>query len=324
MNRSTYYDYIEDKLLCLALKITYRWKLNLLNLNVHSENFYRDFLNILYWYKLENANQSSHNVEAIDLIDRDSKVIMQVSSTATKQKIEKSLSNNIMENYKSEWYSFYFIPLVSDIWNLKNASIQNKHWISFIPKDNIISIKDILEIILYLDINNQKKICDFIKKELWNMQYDIELQPTNLAEVIAKIWEQKFIGYKIEKFQLIEIEKKISFNNLGETTKQIIEEYKIYSNHINEIYNEYDKTGKNKTMSVLYTIKDIYLRKAKEFEVNNIQDTDLLFFAICDEMKNYIKNSSNYNEIPAEELTLIINIILVDAFIKCKIFKKPN
>ena len=62
----------------------------------------------------------------------------------------------------------------------------------------------------------------------------------------------------------------------------------------------------------------------KEFEIDNIQDADLLFFAICDEMKSYIKNSSNYIEIPTDELALIINIILVDAFIKCKIFKKPN
>lgn len=324
MNRSVYYDYIEDKLLWLALKITNRWTLNLLNLHVHSENFYRDFLNVLFWYKLENINQLKHNAEAIDLIDKNSKVIIQVSSTATKQKIEKTLSKKSMEGYKKEWYSFYFIPLVSDIWNLKDANIKNKYWISFTPQDNIISIKDILERISYFNIDDYKIIYNFIKKELWNMPDDVELQPSTLAEVIAKIWEQKFVEHNIEELELINIDKKISFNNLGEATKQIIEEYKIYSHHINEIYNEYDKIGKNKTLSVLNAIKDIYLRKVKEFEIDNIQDADLLFFAICDEMKSYIKNSSNYIEIPTDELALIINIILVDAFIKCKIFKKPN
>lgn len=324
MNRSIYYDYIEDKLLWLALKIAHRWTLNLLNLNVHSENLYRDFLNILYWYNLENINQIQANAEAIDLIDKEKRILIQVSSTATSQKIKASLSKKSIKKYKDEGYCFRFLPLTTDIWTLKKANIENPNNISFNPIKDIISIDDILKTVLHLNIDEQKNIYNLIKKELWNMQDDVVLQPSNLAEVIAMIWEKDLVESGIEEFKIIKIDNKISFNNLGGVTVQIIEDCKIYSNCINEIYDAYDKNGKNKTLSVLHTIKDIYLRKTKEFEIRKTQDTDLLFFAIHDEMKKYIINSSNYIEIPTDELTFIINIILVDAFIKCKIFKKPN
>ena len=44
MNRSKYFDYIEEKLTVLAIRIEKRGKLNILNLHVHSENFYLQFI----------------------------------------------------------------------------------------------------------------------------------------------------------------------------------------------------------------------------------------------------------------------------------------
>ena len=45
MNRTTYFNYIEEKLNINAVRIEARGKLNILDLNQHSENFYNDFLN---------------------------------------------------------------------------------------------------------------------------------------------------------------------------------------------------------------------------------------------------------------------------------------
>jgi hypothetical protein len=35
------------------------------------------------------------------------------------------------------------------------------------------------------------------------------------------------------------------------------------------------------------------------------------------------QKSANYADIPVEELDLCVNILVVDAFIRCKIFKNP-
>ncbi|WP_158247792.1 SMEK domain-containing protein, partial [Pseudomonas sp. FW215-T2] len=40
MNRQTYCNYVEEQLSQLAYRIEVRSKLNILDLNIHSENFY--------------------------------------------------------------------------------------------------------------------------------------------------------------------------------------------------------------------------------------------------------------------------------------------
>ncbi len=101
MNRSKYFEYMDEKIHTLAHRIQTKGKLNILNLHLHSENFYLHFFNLLYGYELINLNSSAQNVEAIDLIDHKNKIIFQVSATCTKQKIESTLSKDIFTKYNS-------------------------------------------------------------------------------------------------------------------------------------------------------------------------------------------------------------------------------
>ncbi len=70
MNRTQYFNYIEEKVNTLAYRISLKGKLNILDLHNHSENFYLEFINKLYGYQLVNMNTVKQNVEAIDLIDK--------------------------------------------------------------------------------------------------------------------------------------------------------------------------------------------------------------------------------------------------------------
>ena len=49
-----------------------------------------------------------------------------------------------------------------------------------------------------------------------------------------------------------------------------------------------------------------------------------LFFAIINGVIGIIMNSKNYIEIPYEELEMCVHILVVDAFVRCKIFKNPE
>jgi len=49
-----------------------------------------------------------------------------------------------------------------------------------------------------------------------------------------------------------------------------------------------------------------------------------LFFLVIDEVQNYVLESANFTRIPIDELEICINIIVVDAFIRCKIFENPK
>ena len=49
-----------------------------------------------------------------------------------------------------------------------------------------------------------------------------------------------------------------------------------------------------------------------------------MFFSIIDNLIQLIMKSKNYVEIPYEELEMCVSILVVDAFIRCKIFKNPE
>lgn len=86
MNRSQYFNYIEEKINYLSYRISKRGKINLLDLNIYSETFFAEMINILLKFNLKNMNAIQQNIEGIDLIDHKNKVVAQVSSTNTKQK----------------------------------------------------------------------------------------------------------------------------------------------------------------------------------------------------------------------------------------------
>lgn len=315
MNRIKYYDYIDEKLHILANRITTGGKLNMLGPHMHSENFYLHLFNLLYDYNLENLNQSLQGVEAIDLVDHATKIIIQVSSTNTKQKIESSLGKEIIKKYSS--YTFKFISIAKDASNLKKTIFNNPHSISFNPHKDIYDITSILNMISICDIDKQKEIYQFIKKELGN-ERDIVKLDSNLAIVINILAKEKWD--EINKYDLVssfEIDRKIAFNYL-DSAKGLIEEYSPYYGKVDAKYSEFDSLGNNKSNSVLATIKREYLK------LKNSKNADNIFFSVTESIKNKVIESANYVEIPIDELELCVDILVVDAFIRCKIFESPK
>ena len=98
MKRTQYFNYIVNKLSALSVAINQKGKLNILDLHMHSEDFYLHFLNELYGWQLENLNKKLHNVESIDLIDNTNKIVIQVSATITREKIQSALTKEILKN----------------------------------------------------------------------------------------------------------------------------------------------------------------------------------------------------------------------------------
>ncbi|WP_254388724.1 ABC-three component system protein [Vibrio cholerae] len=222
MNRTAYYNYIDEKIHTLAYRIETNGKLNMLHLHMHSESFYLHLLNLLYGYELENLNKVLQNVEAIDLIDHKNKIIIQVSSTCTKNKVESALEKEIIKKYLS--YNFKFISISKDASNLRKNNFKNPHGISFSPSRDIIDIPSILNEILQKDIAGQMSVYNFIKGELGN-GVDVAKLDSNLAIIINILAKENWHGNVGEStIKQFEIERKISHNEL-DSAKDLIEEY---------------------------------------------------------------------------------------------------
>lgn len=318
MHRMVYFDYIEKQLNFLALRLSVRSKINLLELNIHSETFFADFCNILFDLELNNLNAHTQNIEGIDLIDRKNKIIAQVTSVGTKAKIESSLSKQILQNYSG--YTFKFILLsAADHKTLKAKVFANPYNLVFTPAKDIWDIAYLLREMTGISINRLEKLYTLCRQEL-GPDIDYKKLDSNLVKLVGILAQENLAKHdKTHNISAFAIEDKISFNNL-EQAKPIIDDYAIYHARLAEIYTEFDKDGRNKSFSVLQEIRRLYLQAISS---DNNSPVDI-FHDVCAKVIEVIQNSRNPIDISLEELHVCVDIIVVDAFIRCKIFENPE
>ncbi|WP_202988170.1 ABC-three component system protein [Pseudomonas typographi] len=314
MNRSVYFNLCEERLSVLCTRVELRGKLNILDFHLHSEDFYLGFLNLLYGYSLKNINAITQNVEGIDLVDIAGRLVLQVSSTATKAKIESALSKDL-SGYLG--HDFKFMSISKDAKHLRGQIYSNPYGLVFDSGRDIYDVQSILNDILHLDIVRQKKIFDFLSLELQPVT-GLKLGETNLASVINIISQEDFVSSVGGNVAIaFNVDDKIELNGL-DVSAEIIEDYKIYHHRISHIYSIFDTAGKNKSKSVLDSLRKTYGK------LSLVHSGDQLFFEIVESVVRQVQASANYVEMPLEELELSVNILAVDAFLRCKIFKHPR
>ena len=317
MNRTRYYNYIKERLNFLAYRIEKRGKINLLDLNIHSETFFAELFNILYDYNLVNLNYIKQNTEGIDLIDTKNKIIIQVSATSTKEKIENSLNKGIYLFYKD--YNFKFISISKEVSSkLRATEFENPYNLIFDSQKDILDSTTLLRYILNLEIDKQKILFEFIKKELGEEISTIKVD-SNLATIINILAEED-LDFKNTEINttIFVIEEKINYNNLN-GVRELIDDYKIFSVKLDQKYVEFDRGGKNRSTSILQIIRKQYI-KVK----NEKKDSEEIFYGVVENIIKIIEESANYKKLPFEELEMCVDILVVDAFMRCKIFENPE
>ncbi len=126
------------------------------------------------------------------------------------------------------------------------------------------------------------------------------------------------------------IETKIQHNDIVRF-KVIIDNYKFFVGKLYTIYKEFDNMGTNKTHIVLENIKLTYLKEKSTLlhknqgleEIDVIRNSaDDLVEAVEASLLNEIRRSSNI-ESSVEFINLSLQVVLIDAFIRCKILEEP-
>jgi hypothetical protein len=313
MIRQECFNAIEQRLSWLVTRIELRGGLNILDLNIHSENFYPQLLKLIFGWDLVNLNTTVQNAPAIDLIDRKNRLIAQVSSTGTRRKINSTLGKDL-SGYAG--YSFKFICITRAKPELRNHTYNNPSSLVFVPADDIHDCQSLLIVINALPTDRMEAIRDFLKAEL-KFEGDPTKVESNLAAIIKSINDQdwKAPAGKIETIPY-DIDGKITFNQLDKT-QALINDYKLHHHRLAKIYDEYDRQGRNKSLSILDSIRRDFLA------LDGSLPADDKFFRTITVTKARIRQSVNAPALPDEELDLCVGILVVDAFIRCKIFKNP-
>ncbi len=159
------------------------------------------------------------------------------------------------------------------------------------------------------------------------MQELLIKKPRLLNQAVDAIAEIDFEDNKDEEIlKVFNIEEKIKYNSIKKY-KYIIKENSKYYGKLNSLYAELEKQGSFKKIKLLKIISHLYLEVKGELvpdaknEMAIIRsNADEIFRRV--EMKIYEKIDRNISSY--DDIIIAIPIIMVDAFMECKILEPPE
>jgi len=149
--------------------------------------------------------------------------------------------------------------------------------------------------------------------------------PSALNIVIGYIGDKIIEGSENEPANAPKIQDKIFYNDIKEY-KSIIEEYSLYNHHLNKLYNEIEKQGSTKKEVILRNIRNLYLKEKANKSIEEIKsNADAIMENIKNKLWQIVDGRDNSTaKLSAEIIESSLLVILVDAFIRCKILEEPK
>lgn len=166
MKRIRLHNNIKEALARLGSEVEISNQNSHYDINIHSEYLLIPLLNLVFNYKLVNANQIKKNFPAVDLVDTDNRVAFQITSSITKKKVSDTLESFIKNNLHIEYDDLYILFL-----STKNSKI-NLDGIDKIigeklrfTENNLINLSAIVERIQPLPLARIEQIETFLTEE---------------------------------------------------------------------------------------------------------------------------------------------------------------
>lgn len=160
---------------------------NLMNLSVLSEDFYANFLNILFDLHLKNANADESNAKGIDLIDLEAQVAVQVSLTCAPETIRRKIRESMRKFDKpdAEKWQFYFVPITDEAPELKK-DFSLPEGLIFDKDHDVLDISRLLT--LALDRHKLRPLSQLVNQYSQKESYYQELRNT-LDRLLLETWK---------------------------------------------------------------------------------------------------------------------------------------
>ena len=108
-DRKKAFDIIANTLALTALDIQYHQAINDQSLNIHAEEYFKNVFNFVYNGHYVNANQEQNNAAFIDLVDHQSKRIVQITTSRDKEKILNTLQILQDPQYADYQLNIYYL-----------------------------------------------------------------------------------------------------------------------------------------------------------------------------------------------------------------------
>lgn len=165
-----------------------------------------------------------------------------------------------------------------------------------------------------------------LKHESQHLSQQLRNRPSMLINTINAIAEIDFEDIlKVDSLLAFDPNHKISYNSLQKNAL-LIQEYKIFHGKINSLYDELELQGSIKKDKLLATIKGIYIHEKGKYVLNSEntheiiqQNSDKIFDSVYAQLFSKVEASEAWDE----DIFLGLRLIMVDAFLRCKILEEP-
>lgn len=162
--RTVLVEKINAQLSAFTAAVTSGVKNNLSTRNVLAETTVAGLLNRIFSWKLVNANGIRSNFPAVDLVDMEAKVAVQVTSTNTVRKIDLTLEKFTEHNLSADFDRLYVVIITAD--SATDSMHDRKLHGIFCGKDDIWNIPALLGKIKELETPVLEDILDYLEREV--------------------------------------------------------------------------------------------------------------------------------------------------------------
>lgn len=314
MKKEIYLKNVAESLALLSKQVELLNAVNLYDINIIAEDFFTGLLNLIFDYKLKNANVVEKNAQAIDLIDEENKISIQVTSDNSSTKIKHTIHEYI-DNKAYEKYDRLIVLILTSKKKYSKTFDTNNTFI-FDKGSDILDVKDLIKFIRGLQIEKIRKINDFLGRELCDKVYSAKETQANeidtIIDLIEYISKHKEVKKKIESE--VDPDYKI-FKRFKDFSERLISEYTtlytLYGDAI-ETINETIGIDEAQDIIIMFYLQDISMQFLDETNDNPIQALNKLvgYFE-----ENLSVNGKKYDR-------AAIKFYLVNEMIKCRVF--PN
>lgn len=314
LNKEIYLKGIAESLALLSKQVEMLNAVNLYDINIVAEDFFADLLNLIYGYKLKNANILEKNAPAIDLIDAENRISIQVTSDNTSTKIKHTLSEYI-GNKSYEKYDQIVVLILTKKKQYK-TTFETEDKFVFDSSKDIIDVEDLIKYIRGLETKKITEIHDFLEKELCEKVYVIKETQANEIDTIIDLIEYISKHKEVKKNIEVEVDPQYKiYKRFRDFSDKLVSEYTtlytIYGDAIDTI-NETIGIDEAQDIIIMFYLQDIsiqFLDEAKDDPVNALNKLVAYFE---DKLSG---NGKKYDK-------AAIKFYLVNEMIKCRIF--PN
>ena len=315
MNDAIYIEQTTFLLHAFAGAVKTLGKMNLHDDNIHAEYFFCDFLNKLYGWNLVDANDEKKNEPGIDLKDEGRKLMVQVSSTASVQKVKDSFTKTSKVKYRG--YRFYFLFLVGSASELRGKTFTVPDEFAFDASTDILDIDSLIARMMSVPGKTKRELYELAQDHLAVLTQPRK-DPQALSSVVKVLAEEMQGGDESVRTVPFVIPEKIRLNRL-DSIRNSITEHAEYTEMLKRIYETSESLGKFVRLTIHASLQKVY-----EANKEKMAPVDLYHHISDIALGKVLQSANRPTDMTIESMEWCVDVIVADAFEACKIFEHPK